>query len=310
MIRIKLPTNEEEFISMMEEVDSFLREAEIPIHARPIRGWSEISKTLKLGLSMFPRKDRPSADGVYIGDDLTIRIFSWFDERYGNKLAVRAGPGRGAIMVRGDLWEVQFPKVYGTVEFFISAIDKSSDQEEDLKLSRIPRCNIMDEITDFPVGLAKSLISDELRAIADSFMAIYQSMDAVSKIQNLPMVNEIRSDIDSAVNHLLSNPPHYGLSKWSSLQAVEKSFKTFFSVKEIAFPKHHKLHELSKLAKENGLFAVEKSLIDKIQCSAGVRYGDVDVSKEEAYEAHLLSVILSGNIAQTVYSLASNSTGR
>lgn len=305
MIQIKLPTNEKEFIVMMEIVDSFLREEEIPIHARPIRGWFEISKTLKLGLSMFPRENRSAADGVYTGDDLSIRIFSWFDERYGNKLAVRMGPGRGAIMVRGDLWEVHFPKVYGTVEFFISPSERSSNQGEDLKLRRIPQCNILDVITDFPIGLARSLSSNELRTIADSFIAAYQSMDSIFKIQNLPMVREILSDIDSAVNHLLSSPPHYGLSKWSSLQTVEKSFKTFLAVKGINFPKHHKLHELSRLSKEHGLFAVKKSLIDKIQCSAGVRYGDEDASKEEAYQAHLLSVVLVGEIAKSIDSLTS-----
>ncbi|MCX4188150.1 HEPN domain-containing protein [Methylophaga sp. OBS4] len=305
MLQIKLPTNEKEFIAMMEVVDSFLREQEIPIHARPMRGWFEISKTLKLGLSLFPRENRPAADGVYTGDDLTIRIFSWFDERYGNKLAVRMGPGRGAIMVRGDLWEVHFPKIYGTVEFFISANERSSNQGEDLKLKRIPRCNILDVITDFPVGLARSLSSGELRTIADSFIAGYHSMDSISKVQKSPMVSEILSDIDSAVNHLLSSPPHYGLSKWSSLQTVEKSFKTFLAIKGIDFPKHHQLHELSRLSKENGLFAVEKSLIDKIQCSAGVRYGDEKVSKEEAYEAHLLSVVLGGDIAKSIDSLTS-----
>lgn len=210
-------------------------------------------------------------------------------------------------MIRGDFWEVQFPKVYGTVEFFISATEKSSNQEEDLKLRRIPKCNIIDEISDFPIGLVEALSSSELRAIADSFMATYQAMEAISQIRDTPMVNEILSDIDSAVNHLMSVPPHYGLSKWASLQAVEKSFKTFLTIKEAEFPHHHRLEELSMLAKENGLFVVDKNLISKIQCSAGTRYGDVKVSKEEAYEAHRLSVILSGKVAKAVFSLTKSS---
>lgn len=288
---------------MMEEVDSFLRESEIPIHARPIKGWFEITKALNLGLKLFPREDRLAVDDVYTGDDLTIRIFSWFDERYGNKLAVRAGPGRGVIMVRGDFWEIQFPEIYGTVEFFISADKRSSDPEEDLKLKRVPRCNIMDEITDFPVGQARALRSDELRVIASSFITLYESMEALYRIKKLPMVREALSDIDSSVHHFLSNPPHYGLSKYSSLQALEKSFKTFLVVKNVPFPKIHRLNDLSELAKENGLFDVQKIWIDKVQCSAGVRYGDEGVTKNEAYEAYQLSVILSGKIARTLHRL-------
>lgn len=52
MLQIELPTSEEEFISMMEIVDSFLREEEIPPHARPIKGLFKIAKSLNLGLRM------------------------------------------------------------------------------------------------------------------------------------------------------------------------------------------------------------------------------------------------------------------
>lgn len=300
MLEIELPTSENEFKAMMEIVDSFLRQSEIPVHARPIRGWFEISRTLNLGLRMSPCQDRAAIEGIYIGDDLTIRIFDWFDKRYGNKLAVRAGPGRGVVMIRGDFWEVQFPAIFGTVYFFISATEKSSIQKDDLKLRRAPKCNIIDEITDFPAGLALSLSSSELRAIADLFLVAYQAMLAICQIRELSMIEEALRDVDSAVNHLMSNPPHYGLSKWASLQTVEKLFKTFLTVKKVDFPHHHNLQTLAKLATNKGLFAVDKSLIDKIQCSAGVRYGDEKVSKEEAYEAHTLSVILSGRVAQEI----------
>lgn len=302
MLKLELPDNEEEFATMMEVVDSYLRSEGIPVHARPIRGWFEICKTLNLVLSMFPRDKTIAADGVYTGDDLTIRIFSWFDDRYGNKLAIQMGLGRAVILVRGDPWEIQLPRIDGTVEFFISPYEKSSNQEDDLRLRRVPQCNILDEIIDFPIGLAKSLNSNELRAIAESFIAAYEAMESISKIEKMPMVREILCDIDSTVNHLLSHPPHYGLSKWSSLQATEKCFKTYLACKGIGFPMHHKLNELSLLAEKNGLFPVERSLIDKIQCGAGVRYGDENVGKEEALNAHMLSIILCGSIADRVSS--------
>ncbi len=309
MLKLQLPSNENEFTTMMEEVDSYLRSEEIPVHARPIRGWFEISKSLNLGLSLFQRNITKATDGVYTGDDLSLRIFSWFGERYGSKLAIRMGPGRAAILVRGDSWEINLPKVYGAVEFFISPNEKSSNQEDDLRLRRVPRCNILDLITDFPIGLAKSLDSNELKDIVSSFLAIFRSMESITNIEDMPMVREIRSDIDSAASHLLSNPPHYGLSKWSSLQSAEKSFKVYLAYKEIDFPKCHKLNELSLLAEKNGLFPVEKELIDKIQCGASVRYGEEKVSKDAAHQAHVLSIILCGRIAMRVSSLTNQASG-
>lgn len=300
MLKLELPSSEKGFSAMMESVDSYLRSEGIPVHARPIRGWIEISKALNLELSMFPRNKKRATEGVYIGDDLSLRIFSWFDERYGSKLAIRMGPGRAVILVRGDPWEIHFPRVYGRVEFFISANEKSSNQEEDLRLRRIPRCNILDEITDFPAGLAQSLSRNELREIGESFVTIFESLESVAGIETLPMVREVQSDIDSAASHLLSNPPHYGLSKWSSLQAVEKSFKVYLAEKDVNIPRHHKLYELSVLAEKNGMFSVGKDFIDRIQCGASVRYGEELVSKDEAHQAHILSIILCGRIARDV----------
>ena len=176
MLQIYLPTNENEFTAMMEEVDRYLRQKEIPPHARPIRGWFEISKALNLGLSMFPREEREPRRGIYSGDDLTIRIFRWFDNRYGDKLKINMGPGRFALMIRGDPWELLLPKVFGTVNFFISSHEKSSNQEEDLKLRRIPKINILDLITIFPQGLAASLKPAELEHISISFIQCYKSV--------------------------------------------------------------------------------------------------------------------------------------
>ncbi len=300
MLKIVVPNNENEFMTMMEIVDAFLRSQEIPIHARPMRGWFEISKTLQLGLSLFPRQKTIPSPGVYTGDDLSLRIFAWFDERYGKRLAIRSGPGRMAISIRGDVWELHFPRIYGTVLFFISQTIKSSDIKDDLRSDVAPKVNIFSLITEFPVGLAQSLNPMEMNSIAESFKQCFDSMQAIEEIQQLPLVKEIFSDIDSAANHLLTRPGHYGLSKYASLQVAEKSFKIFLASKGVSFPKVHELQKLSKLAESHGLFPVELQLIAKIQCGAGVRYGEEQVSLIEAQQAHELSILLAGRIAKVV----------
>lgn len=306
MLKINLPEDDGGFEEMMEKVDSFLRENEVPIHARPIKGWFEISKALKLNLILFSLAKNKADEGVYTGDDLTIRIFDWFDDRYGERLKIRWDIGRVVFMVREDLWEVRVPEIFGTVDFFISKDKKSSDQQEDLKLNRVPKCNIFDDFVNIPSALVKSLGDQELKDIAETFVVVYESMSALSIIKDMYLVKELLCDIESSVNHLLEIPPHYGMSKWASLQVLEKAFKAYLSFKGVAFPKSHKLNDLSKIAASNGLFAIEKALLAQVQCAAGARYGDEVVSKQDAHNAHMLSVILSGLVAREIIALKSN----
>lgn len=304
MLNIEAPTNESDFYAMMEAVDLFLKQKDVPPHARPFQGSFEISKALNLELNMVPVTKAEPKSGSYAGDDLTIRIFRWFDERYGNKLAIRIGPGRIVILIRDDPWEVHLPKVWGTVQFFVSLSEKSSNQDKDLQLRRIPRHNILDSIEDLPIGLAKSLDVRELSAIADIFLAAYSSMVAIDGIIEFPMIRELISDIDASVSHFLSVPPHFGLSKWASLQATEKALKAYVSAKGESFPWRHNLEELSTLATEFGLQPIPSKTLNDIQCTASVRYGEgADVTKIEAYIAHLLSISVCGLVAEQIASI-------
>ena len=100
------------------------------------------------------------------------------------------------------------------------------------------------------------------------------------------------------MNHILAKPPHYGLSKWSSLQASEKAFKAFLGNKGIVFPKTHNLYKLAELSAS--YVSVSPELIKKIQCQASVRYGKVEVSIYEAYSAHLASIELCGLVVNQI----------
>lgn len=297
MLKIKMPSNEYEFCQMMEDVDNFLRKEDISPPGRPIRGWMEIARVLKLNLSMFPQSlDEPRL-GVYDGDDLTLRIFRWFDERYGDKIKIQQGVGRTIVLIRGDPWEVILPKVYGTVNFFISQTEKSSDQNDDLKQRRIPRSNILDSISGLPEGLSNALNSNELSQIASIFMNDLQAMSLIDDKKGMFMFKEVVTDINASVEHFLSSSVHYGFSMWSSLQATEKALKSFLMSKGIDFPYSHKLSDLANLAENNGLPALLDNSLDKIQCNPSVRYGEIDVSIYKAYGAHKASIAICSIVA-------------
>ena len=109
-------------------------------------------------------------------------------------------------------------------------------------------------------------------------------------ISDLNYVTEALGDLDAAVSHLITNRPQSGLSKWSSLQAVEKMVKAYISQTGEEIKRTHSLNKLFKQAEKLGLLVPPEQYINDIQCSAGVRYGEMSVSIEDAVTAHLLSL--------------------
>ncbi len=308
-MNIAIPNNEKEFVLMMEAIDLDLRKKDVPTHARPIQGWLKISGSLNLSLSMFPRSKTTATPNSYIGDDLTIRIFDWFDERYGEKLKFDFGPGRIVLLIRGDPWEALMPKIFGTVEFFISASEKSSNQEEDLRLGRRPRCNILDSIHGLPLGLIHSLEAHDLNQIWKNFFAAFSSLTLMGNVRNQSMMREAMSDIDAAVGHFVRVPAHYGLSKWSSLQATEKTLKSYLAIRGASIPHSHDLLKLSSLAAQHGAQGLSKNDLDSIQCPAAIRYGEEKVSKSSAYSAHLSSIRVCGVVSKQLGNLTTETSG-
>jgi hypothetical protein len=131
-------------------------------------------------------------------------------------------------------------------------------------------------------------------------MSAYVALHAVSDVQ---FVNEVQGDLDAVVSHLVAHKSQLGLSKWASLQAVEKILKAYIVTKDQTMDVKkigHKLGELAVAAENLGLPAIPNGYIADVQCSAGVRYGEVAVSVEEAGIAHLISLEVCEVAAQSI----------
>jgi len=115
------------------------------------------------------------------------------------------------------------------------------------------------------------------------------------------LIQQAKGDIDASVTHIFSNPPQYGLSKWSSLQATEKIIKAYIEEKNNNFPFSHDLKKLAGEAKDLGLRGIPDSLLDLIQCSAGVRYGNPIVNLNEAIQAHQACLDICLGVARQIF---------
>lgn len=295
---------EQEFLALMEDVDATLRRQEMQIQGRPIAAIGELCRRMKAEFSMMVPEREPRA-GVYSGTDLVIRVKRWYDDRYGTRLHINATVGEVVCVIRGDPWKLKLPLVYGGgpgIRFFCQYGVPTTLPNEPKAVPRGTRLspsyyNVLDAAVELPDGLARSLSADERKEMLEAFGAGWTAHYSLREIRSIGMVEEVQSDLSATVTHLMAHPPHPGQAKWSALQAAEKMLKTYIAERGGSFGFNHKLAILEQAAQALGLPAMIPSWIVDTQCPAGVRYGEVPVSLEEAVKAHHASLRIVRHIA-------------
>lgn len=254
------------FHEYMEQIDRRLREARIPIPARPIRAFQEMAKD---GIHMV------IAGPIKLPH--TERIHAWFERRYGDKLKMDFSIGKAVILVRGDPYVMKLPLMNG-------------------------RWNGIVDVTKTFEGMTKDLFAELVELDrADMVTAFVWFLERFTKIVDLPPA--VTANIDTAILQMMNRNPHYGESKWASLQAAEKTLKAFITQKGKTPPRTHDLKDLLERAEALGLPKGFWPVLALIQCSAGVRYGN-GVMLDQAVVAHHASIDLCAFIAEHLSSAA------
>lgn len=291
-------SSEEEFLEFIEDIDRELANEGIKITARPIVAELKIAKRYGITFNGFP-PNRPAKAGSFEPVELSIRIHEWFKKRYGKKLNLPSYIGKTIVFLRGELYVINCPITYGTVRFICEPTSLGKVREN-IGLYSPPICNMLDWIEDITPDFAFSLSIEEVLKISVVFTTAMGVYPALNSIRETAYVEEIMGDFDAAVFHLIEHNPKPGLSKWSTLQAVEKLIKAYIINKGGEVKRIHSLKKLAKQAVEIGLPEPPEKYIEDIQCSAGVRYGEVSVSIEEAIRAHIVSLELSECIIRCI----------
>ncbi len=291
-------TSEDEFNSLMEEVDAALIADNVPIVARPIRAGLEITKRYNIVLNAVPDKI-PIEPGVFTPEQISVRIHDWMEKRYGERLKMSCDVGRTVIPLRGSIYVINCPLIMGSVRF-VCEPQTFGEKRESIGIRKVPTCNALDLIDGFTTELALSLTAEEVVKIGlahSTAMAAYVSLDAVKDVK---LVTEAIGDLLAAVNHLIDPRQQTGLSKWASLQAAEKLFKAYIATKGEAFKQTHDLSKLASHAERLGMTATPQRYIDDLQCAASVRYGAPPVALQEAMLAHHISLEICDVAAKSI----------
>lgn len=291
--------NEKDFQELMESVDEELRNDGFLIFQRPMNAWFKISSRFGLNL-IFPPFKKTITEGRFVGDDLTNRIFKWFDDKYGDKLKFDP-TWKMVILIRGDAYRMRLPRAYGA---FIGICSKKDFGKSASPIAgvngNLPELNILNLIDEMTQGYVNSLSRSDLENIINCFQTGYSTMNEMETLQAIQLVQQAKGDIDATVSHIFSNPPQYGLSKWSSLQATEKVIKAYIQEKNGNFPFSHDLKKLAQEAQNLGLREIPEALLDLIQCPAGVRYGNPPVNLIESVQAHYACLDICLGVAQQI----------
>lgn len=284
----------------MEDIDAKLHANNIPIHARSLHAALEYSKRFGMEIPITP-SSTPAIPNDYTGAHVAAHIFHWCDERYGNRQKIFMGPGTTIIVLRGDPWELRLPLIYGTVQCVVERDLSRYAQEPQIRTDgKRSIINLITLLNEFPAGLAKQLTDEECRNLLDSFRHALDCMQALQYISANPFIPEALSDIKAAVRHILSVPPHFGQSKWSSAQAAEKLLKSFLKAKAVDFPFSHDIKELTRLTTAAGMKPIDSAITVTLQTTPKVRYGDVPVSMKEAVAAHHGSLVVAKQVSDAI----------
>src|SRR5215212_3445168 len=249
---LDIETASPSFLAYMEEVDRRLRDARTAIPSRPLLAFRELAKD---GLTL----------PIGGPNDHTKRVHEWFERRYGDRLLMDFSIGKAVVLIRGDPYVMRLPLIFGTWNGIV-------------------------DITKTYVGMTKELFSDLAeRDRAEMVTAFGWFLERFQNLSNLPPL--ITANIDTAILQMTAQAPHYGESKWASLQAAEKTLKEFIRRRKVHPPRTHDLTNLLRKAEDLGLPRGYWPMLALMQCDAGVRYEN-NVTLDQAAIAHHASIDL------------------
>ena len=277
---------EDDFNRLMQEIDREMQSENVPFTARSLEVWHRFSSVFRLSLTTR--------------DPLSKKIFDWFNRWYGERGKIAGQLGSMGVMLRGDVWLMEFPLAYGTARIQCSRdLNKERPPVTMGTHGNPPTINPVEFIVGLTQEYASTLTDEELEGISNQFFFGFTGFNRIHEaFDRSELTRQARSDLVASSNHLFHNPPSYGLSKWASLQTTEKVIKQFIIEKGGTPPRHHNLAQLATLAESLGLRHVPEHWLDDIQCSAEVRYGGINVTAQEAVEAQHATLQVCEHIAE------------
>jgi hypothetical protein len=246
----------------LDGVDARLAGEGVAIHARSFHAWMAVQRDMRIS--------------VPLGHPSMTAVNDYFATKYGRRRLMDMAVGRMLVVFGHDPWVLRFPLVYGRV-----------------------RVDLLGMIEDGTPDLIARLTTND-RAFLDD--VVPRVFDAFNALKYVP--TELYADWAASVDQAVDPRGDFGLSRWASQQVVEKLLKAFIRKNGGLVPQgralqhQHELEPVAAAAEALGLHPLDRTLLAKVECRAGVRYPGNTVTLADAVAANQASVLLAGEIAK------------
>jgi HEPN domain-containing protein len=278
-----LTLSEEEFERSMREIDEQLVSREAKLPGREIRGWIMFCQKYDLR--------RISLDAP-----ISEKVTGWFKARYGDRLNLDFSLGHSVEIIRGDLLRSRCSVFYGEIHVVChpAMMGQSTDGPVTRRAAFV---NVLDRVDGMTASFGASLTPGEQQTLQRGYATSQLHLSRIGDLTPQPFIREARADLRESVEHMFRSDPQFGLSKWASLQAVEKHLKAYIRQKGEQPERNHFLEGLATEAERLSLQPIPREKLELAKCVPGARYGEIAVSRTEAVESYQAAVEISGTIA-------------
>lgn len=272
----------DEFERTIKLVDDELKSRHVPIHQRPTAALMEIAKLLNVQ-ELIPLSTDAVDSEDFSPSALGKQVHAWYSQHYGNRLNVDMRLGSILVSIRGDPWEMVLFRAWGQIVLVCDSATLG-DRRQRGAPGGGAIYNVLNSIVDLPQHLANSLSGNERVELLTAYRDNFRMLSSVDQVREAPFVPEALTDLVESVRCVMDGQAH-GQSKWASLQFSEKLMKSRLQTAGVPFGRNHFLERLGGLVGQLG-HKVDGAELLLISCPAAVRYGEVDVSRDEAVGAH------------------------
>jgi hypothetical protein len=298
----RLPETEEALAELLDRVDQQLVREGVPIHARELRAVMAIGTEFSIPIPLtppIPGAEHPSFQYWW----LTQKIYEWYRRRYGDRLKVDFAPGRTVFLLRGDSWVIKLPRLYGTVRFVVSRAPRPACTNQFWTQGQTATHNVLDSVEELPDGLREALTEAEMGTVGSHFMRGYAALSAMEDLGRIALVAAAKSDSSASVDHIAGSHPDFALAKWASLQVAEKLIKATMGAAGLSYDRIHDLDKLASHALQRGLALGLDDLLSPLRCTPAIRYGQQEVTVDEAVAAHHAALDVTIRLAPRIAEL-------
>jgi len=277
----------QQFNSAMEAIDTELQAEKIAIANRSIQATLLIGEKLKVDGFQITGGD-PTPE-YFTSHNLGAHIHQWYDVKYGDKMKKDFRIGRMVVVIKGELFEVGFPLLFGRANFIC---DPTLRKYPSMGVNGPVTINLLAIIDGLTSALAAKLTDTELKELATLYGSTYNAMINYVDNSGLPSQKEILTDMETAIDSFFYTHEQFGQSKWHSLQFAEKLLKSIIESYGKTYPFTHKLKELTNIINTISGIKIDDKILSEIECKPEVRYNADLVSAEDAIKAHHAALAL------------------